>query len=184
MNNLSIALLASALLSSGANMSEFQLADLTGAPVTLTTSNADATAVIFIATKCPISNDYNTRMNAIYREFSTRGVQFVFVNSNATEPAQEVAAHAQQHQFGFQVYKDNGNLLADKLGAQATPEVFVFDRQGGLRYHGYVDDSRNGQNIKTEGLKLALNALLSGKSPDPAQTKAFGCTIKRVKKAS
>jgi len=175
---------ALAALAADVNMKEFQLSDLQGKPVAIDTGGSDVTALLFIATKCPISNDYNERMNAIYKEFAPKGVKFVFVNANSSEPAAEVADHAKQHQFAFAVYKDEGNLLADRLNAQATPEVFVFDRKGDLRYHGYVDDSRNAANIKVQGLRMALTALLAGTQPNPAETKAFGCTIKRARKAS
>jgi hypothetical protein len=82
------------------------------------------------------------------------------------------------------VYKDPGNLLADQLGATVTPEVYVFDNAGVLRYHGQVDDSRNPARVKAHTLRAALDELLAGKSVTRAETKAFGCTIKRVKKVS
>jgi peroxiredoxin len=123
-------------------------------------------------------------MNALYREYSARGVKFIGINSNATEPAQEVASHAAKHGFGFTVYKDINNVVADRFGAQVTPEVFVVDRNGVIAYHGAIDDSQNPANVKTQGLKLALDALLAGRPVEKASTKAFGCTIKRARTAS
>src|SRR3954454_9498640 len=69
--------------------------------VSISPANAKATIVIFISTKCPISNSYNERMNAIYKDYSDRGVQFVFVNANANEPVQEIEDHAKANQFSF-----------------------------------------------------------------------------------
>jgi alkyl hydroperoxide reductase subunit AhpC len=95
-----------------------------------------------------------------------------------------VEQHAAEHKFSFKVYKDENNVVADRFGAQVTPEVFVIDKNGTIHYHGYIDDSRNAANIKTKGLRMALDSVLAGQPVERAETKAFGCTIKRVKKAS
>ncbi|MGB9605483.1 MAG: redoxin domain-containing protein, partial [Bryobacteraceae bacterium] len=142
------------------------------------------TAILFIATRCPISNDYNERMKAIYKDYSARGVKFVFINANSTEPAAEVAEHARKWGFPFKVYKDDNNVVADRFGAQFTPEVYVLDRDGVIRYHGAIDDSRSADRVTKHYLRTALDELLAGKAVSTAETKAFGCTIKRVKKAS
>jgi hypothetical protein len=142
------------------------------------------TVVAFIGTKCPISNDYNERMKELYQNYSARGVKFVFINSNFNEPAAEVREHAQASGFAFAVYKDEDSVVANAFGAQVTPETFVIDKTGALRYHGHIDDSRNPARIQNQGLRLALDAVLAGSPVRTAQTKAFGCTIKRAKKAS
>ena len=140
-----------------------------------------ATVVMFIATRCPISNDYNERMRTIAQEYMAKGVRFVGINSNVIEPTEEVAAHAQQNGFPFPVLKDEGNVIADRFSAQFTPEIFVMDAKGVLRYHGRIDDSQDPANITSHDLRDTLDALLAGKEPPRAETKAFGCTIKRVR---
>ena len=177
-----VAVLGAALAIAGE--SEFNLTDLENRPVHFSTAQSAATAVVFISTKCPVSNAYNDRMNAIHKEFSAKGVQFLFVNANDNEPLAEIREHAKSAQFQFPVYKDANNVLADRLGAQSTPEAFVFDRAGEVKYHGSIDDQKNEARVKVQGLREALNAMLSGGSPNPAETKAFGCTIKRARKTS
>ncbi len=140
-----------------------------------------ATVVMFIATRCPVSNAYNERMRAIAQEYMPKGVRFVGINSNVIEPVEEVAEHARQNGFPFPVLKDGGNKIADHFNAQFTPEIFVLDSKGVLRYHGRIDDSQNPANITSHDLRITLDALLAGKNPPRAETKAFGCTIKRVK---
>jgi protein-disulfide isomerase len=142
------------------------------------------TTVIFISTQCPISNDYNQRMKALYADYSQKGVQFVFVNSNSTEPAEEVLSHARQHGFQFPVYKDPDNKEADRFDAQVTPHVFVFDKTGTLAYRGAIDDQRSEERVTKKPLRAALDALLAGQPVPVAEHKAFGCTIKRVKKST
>src|SRR5690242_9121935 len=127
----------------GSKVSDFEVQDLSGKPATFASLRGPVTVVTFISTKCPISNGYNDRMNAIYKEYSAKGVKFIFVNANRDEPSREVQEHAQSVGFAFPVYKDPRNELADRFGAQVTPENYVIDSAGTIRYHGYVDDSLN-----------------------------------------
>jgi peroxiredoxin len=140
-----------------------------------------AVAVIFVATKCPVSNAYNTRMAALGKEYAAKGISLVGINSNKTEPAAEVKEHAEKHGFTFPVLKDEGNKVADAYGASHTPEVFALDAKGSLIYHGRIDESQDdARNVKSPDLRNALEAVLAGKPVPVAQTKAFGCSIKRV----
>ncbi len=168
----------------GSKVGDFALQDVKGAAVGFQKLQGDVTVIAFIATRCPISNDYNERMKALHGDYAGRGVKFVFINPNNTEPAAEVEDHAGKNGFLFPVYKDDRNLVADRFGAEFTPEVFVLDRGSVIRYHGAIDDSRVAARIKTHHLRKALDAMLAGQSVSPAETRAFGCTIKRVKKAS
>ncbi len=167
----------------GSKVTNFTLQNVQGGTVDFQALKGDVTVVAFISTQCPISNDYNERMIALQKDYGQK-VRFVFVNANSTEPADVVASHAKQVNFNFPVYKDVNNAVADKFGAQVTPETFVMDKAGVIVYHGYIDDARNMARITNPGLRLALDAVLAGKPVPAAETKAFGCTIKRVKKVS
>ena len=136
---------------------------------------------MFVATKCPVSNAYNTRMAALGKEYAAKGIAVVGINSNKTEPAAEVKEHAEKHGFTFPVLKDDGNKVADAYGATKTPEVFVLDPKGNLLYHGRIDENQDDpQGVKSPDLRNALDAVLAGRPVPAAETKAFGCTIKRV----
>jgi len=140
-----------------------------------------AVAVIFVATKCPVSNAYNTRMAALGKEYAAKGILLVGINSNKTEPTAEVKEHAEKHGFAFPVLKDEGNKVADAYGASHTPEVFLLDPKGDLIYHGRIDENQDDpKSVKSPDLRNALDAVLAGKPVPTAQTKAFGCSIKRV----
>ena len=157
--------------------------DLSGSSVTVSTAGK-VTAVLFIATQCPISNDYNQRMEAVYKDYAPRGVQFVFLNANSTEAAAEIDKHARESGFSFKVLKDEGSVMADALGAQFTPETYVVNTKGVIVYHGRIDDARNEARVTAKSLRGALDATLAGKAVEPAEAKAFGCTIKRAKKTT
>jgi len=140
-----------------------------------------AVVVIFIATKCPVSNAYNDRMAALGKEYAAKGVALVGINSNKTEPAAEVAEHAKKHDFTFLVLKDDGNKVADLYGASKTPEVYLINPAGKVVYQGRIDENQDDpKGVKSPDLRNALSDVLAGKPVATAQTKAFGCTIKRV----
>src|SRR5579864_4921002 len=83
----------------GSPVSDFQVLDLQGASHSFASLKGDTTVVVFIATRCPVSNAYNQRMQALYNDYSAKGVKFVFVNANFNEPMREVAEHARQVGF-------------------------------------------------------------------------------------
>lgn len=168
----------------GSPVTDFAVQDLKGAPVQFSALRGPVTVVVFTSTTCPVSNAYNDRMNSVYREYSTKGVKFIFVNANQNESASDVALHAKSVGFVFPVYKDPDNALADRFDAQVTPETYVIDSTGTLVYHGQIDDSRNEKRVQQQGLRMALDAVLAGKPVPVAETKAFGCSIKRVRRAT
>jgi len=187
------AALAAALLSAPARAAELKIGatapDFTlpsasdGKPVALQglLSMNKGVAVLFIATKCPVSNAYNERMAALAKEFAPKGIAFVGINSNKAEPAAETAEHARKNGLVFTVVKDPGNKVADAYGAQKTPEVFLLDAAGKLIYHGRIDENQDdAKAVRSPDFKNALDAFLAGKPIPVAETKAFGCTIKRV----
>jgi peroxiredoxin len=168
----------------GSHVPDFQVRDLDGKAVSLSALKGPITVVTFIATECPVSNSYNQRMSSLYSDYTAKNVKFIFVNANRSEPAGEVRDHAKRVGFPFAVYKDPDNVLADRFDAQVTPESFVIDGSGVIRYHGAIDDNMNESRVRTKTLRAALDAMLAGKPVTSTETKAFGCTIKRVRKAS
>ena len=168
----------------GGKLPAAQLSTVTGESIDLAHyAGKNGLVAIFVSTRCPYSNDYEARMEELSHAAAQRGFGFVGINSNRTEPAEEVIEHSKTDHLTFTILKDPENRLADTLGASFTPETYVFDKGGTLRYHGRIDDSRNAANISTRDLQGALDALAAGKPVPVAETKAFGCTIKRVPRA-
>jgi peroxiredoxin len=165
----------------GSKMPGLTLATLSGEATTLAANTGkNGILVIFISVQCPVSNAYNERMEALAQQWNARGFNVVGVNANRTESPDAITAHAREHGFTFTILKDNDNKLADALGASFTPETYLFDSSGTLRYHGRIDDSKDASAISKRDLTDALSALSSGKAIAVTDTKAFGCTIKRV----
>jgi len=167
----------------GSAAPDFQLTSVDGKAFSLADAakSHKATVVMFIATKCPYSNAYNDRMKKMAEEYAARGVQFVGINSNSTESVEDAVAHAKKHGHTFTIVKDPGNKVADLYDARRTPEVFVVDKDGKLVYHGRIDENyEDATKVTSPDLKNALDALLAGQPVAKAETKAFGCTIKRA----
>ena len=124
-------------------------------------------------------------MAELSKDYSAKGITVLGINSNKSETVADVAAHAKEH-FPFQVVKDEDNKIADSYGAQVTPEAFVIDGKGMIRYHGALGNSKNpttdSSRANSDDIRGALDELISGKKIAKDKTKAFGCSIKRVSK--
>ena len=165
----------------GTMIEDFTLPDADGAAHSLASlKGKNGTVIIFIATKCPVSNAYNDRMEKVFEDYKAKGINVVGINANSTEPAAEVKAHAAEKGLKFTILKDDGNKIADRLGAFATPEAYVLDAKSKLVYHGRIDNSRDPAGIESNDLRAALDEVLAGKPVTKTEAKAFGCTIKRV----
>ncbi|HEY2839689.1 MAG TPA: redoxin domain-containing protein [Pirellulales bacterium] len=171
----------------GQKAPNFSLRDQYGKPHALADYAADKIIVVaFLGNECPLARLYATRLNDLAAEYSPKGVKFLGVNSNRQDALTEIGAFARQLSISFPLLKDAGNVVADALGAERTPQVFVLDAQRVVRYQGRVDDQYGvgfqRPAVTERDLALALDALLSGKPVAKAVTDAPGCLIGRVAK--
>ena len=134
--------------------------------------------VVFLSVQCPVVRGYNDRINKIAAAYQAKGINFIGINSNATESLEAVKKHAVEN-YKFPVLIDKNNVLADQFGATATPEVFYFSGKNVLMYHGAIDNDRSGSSVTDNFLTAAFDSSLSGKVIAKSDTKAFGCSIKR-----
>jgi len=122
-------------------------------------------------------------MVAVQRDYKDRGVGFVAVNPNddrdyPEDSYQNMVKRAREKGFNFPYLRDESQSLAKSLSAVCTPEVFVFDKDRKLVYHGRIDDSRDPAKVKTHDLRNALDAITAGNKPPVAETRPFGCSVK------
>lgn len=165
----------------GATIGNFTLPDASGASHSLDSlKGKNGVVLIFIATNCPVSNAYNERMEKLAQDFKARGINVVGINSNSTESASDVKDHAAKNNLNFVILKDNGNKIADTLGATRTPEAYYLDNSNKLLYHGRIDNSRDVTQVNTSELRDAIEATLAGKPVPKTTANAFGCSIKRA----
>jgi len=151
---------------------------------TLDSFKRDLLVVVVSCNHCPYVIAYEPRIVALATEYGPKNVDFVAVNANdATrypdDGMQPMKARARERGFPFPYLRDDSQSFVRALGARFTPEVFVFDRERKLRYHGRIDDNhRDPSRVTSRDLQSALDALLAGSDPPVAATTAFGCSVK------
>jgi peroxiredoxin len=133
-----------------------------------------ATVVLFLSTICPYSNYYDDLLRDMSTKYGSRGVLFVGVNSSRAESASDIHDHMQRHGHTFPMVRDADQKVAVLFDARRTPEAFLLDREGRLRYRGRI-----ASKISSPDLQNALDSLLEGREVRPSETKAFGCSIER-----
>ena len=165
----------------GSTLENFSLPDTNGKVQTLKDLNGkNGAVVVFLSAQCPVVKGYVERINQLSADYQTKGINFIGINSNATEDLNWVKSNVTEYGYKFPVLIDKGNVYADKLGANVTPEVYYVDAKGSLLYHGAIDNDRSGKNITETYLKTAFDTSLSGKKVEKTSANAFGCTIKRT----
>lgn len=172
------------IISAGTPVSveNFSLNDYNGNKISLADyKDSKAIVLMFISTQCPVSNAYNERMASLYSDYNGKKIAVIGINSNKAETPVDIKEHAQEHKFGFPILKDVNNIIADKLQANHTPEIFVIHPSTlAVLYHGRIDDQQREAKVQSKDLRAALDEILAGKSVSTKETKAFGCSIKRV----
>ena len=163
-------------LAVGVLVPDFGMTTLEGRRFSLAQAEKTHTGVVilFLSTICPYSNYYNDLVRDMAAEFGKRKVLFVGVNSGGLETAEEMRTHAREHGHTFDIIRDPDSRIAELLDARRTPEAFLLDSSGTLRYHGRI-----ASKITSPDLKSAIEAMLDGRPIRPSETKAFGCAIPR-----
>jgi hypothetical protein len=174
--------------SPGQSVADFALKDVrTGQLHRLSDHRGRLLAIIFTGTACPVGELYFPRLNSIAEKYESRGVNFLAINSNASESAEEVAEHARNSAVRIPVLKDSENRVADLLLAERTCEALLIDDRGRLRYRGAIDDqyalgSRR-DAPEQNYLSLAIEAVIKGRPVSPEMTQVVGCPIERTRPA-
>ncbi|MGD0319731.1 MAG: thioredoxin family protein [Nitrososphaerales archaeon] len=172
------------MLALGAKAPDFDLPGADGKTHTLASySDKPVLVVIFSCNHCPYVKDYEDRMVGIQRDYASRGVQLVAINSNDEKSFPEdslaqMVVRAKEKGFNFPYLRDQDQTAVEHYGAVCTPHVFVFDGKRNLKYRGRIDDSRDRLNVKSPDLRNALDDLTAGREVRVPDTKPFGCSIK------
>ncbi|MBX7166882.1 MAG: redoxin domain-containing protein [Pirellulales bacterium] len=173
----------------GTTVADFQLPTSSGETWSLAdASEASLLVIAFMGTECPLAQLYAPRLEALARQYESRGVRLVAVDANAQDSLEEIKAFAEQFNLTFPVLKDEGARVADALGATRTPEVFLLDASRTVRYHGRVDDQGRVGFVRLEvgrnDLAVAMDELLAGKPVSQPELPAIGCLIGRRREST
>lgn len=141
--------------------------------------------VIFSCNHCPYVVAYEDRMVSIQRDYASKGVQLVAINSNDDKSYPEdsfpnMVKRAKDKRFNFVYARDADQSVVDAYGAVCTPHVFAFGPDRKLAYRGRIDDSKEPAKVTTNDLRNAIDDLLSGQKVSVPDTRPFGCSIKLI----
>ena len=182
-----MALTPSNMMPLGTPAPEFCLPDtVSGKEVCLSDARGEiATVVMFICNHCPFVKHIQDELVRLGQEYPARGVSLVAVSSNDAaqypeDSPENMKALAGSLGYTFPYLYDETQQVARLYDAACTPDFYVFDQTLGCVYRGQLDDSRPGNDIPVTGesLRLAVDALLAGRSVDPEQKPSVGCNIK------
>ncbi len=165
----------------GDKVDDFTLKNYDGTAYSLSDmKDSKAVVVMFWSCECPNVQPYNDRIGDFVKEYQQKGITFWAINANSTETVEQVSEHAKKNDYPFPVLKDVNNVVADKLGATRTPEVYVIGPDKTILYHGRISDSKFKEQETSLDLKNALDDIIAGRDVAVKTTKSFGCNIKRA----
>lgn len=170
-------------LSIGDTAPDFTLPDTDGADHSLA-DGAPATVVVFTCNHCPYALAWHDRILHAARDYADRGVRFLAVNPNDAEryPADSYEAMKERVSgdggWPLPYLRDESQEVARAYGAKTTPDVFVIDSGGRLRYRGAPDADYRDPSQNAAWLREALDAVLERRDPSRPETEPVGCSVK------
>lgn len=140
--------------------------------------------VMFICAHCPYVRAIEDRIIQIRKDYETKGVQLLGICSNdptdyPEDRPENLRKHALEKDYGFPYLVDESQEVAKAYSAVCTPDIYVYDQNRKLAYHGRIDDNwKDAFKVTKHEIREAIDALLAGKTPPPAQMPSMGCSIK------
>lgn len=168
----------------GASAPDFSLPAVDGKTYGLASFRDKPVLVVaFWCNHCPYVQAWEDRTVAVQRDYGSKGVQFVAINSNdeASYPEDDfphMVERAEKKGYNLPYLRDETQKVAEAYGAVCTPDFFVFDSSRKLRYRGKLDDSKDPKGVKQTFLRGVLDALLAGREPPVSFVPPMGCSIK------
>lgn len=166
---------------------DLKLKDISGSEITLkSAAKENGLMVMFSCNTCPVVINNQSRTAAACQFAIDNKVGVVLLNSNeanrgGSESLDAMKQYGDGQQYKWYYAEDKNNVLADAFGASRTPEVFLFNKEGKLVYHGAIDDNPNNSDaVKRQHLKEAITEMTSGKEVSVKTSRSVGCGIKRI----
>jgi peroxiredoxin len=146
-------------------------------------SGAAATVVVFTCNHCPYALAWHDRIAQAARDYRDRGVRFLAINANDAERYPRDSYEAMRERVAAEDWPmpylhDATQDVARAYGAKTTPDLFVIDATGKLRYRGAPDGSYDDPSQRAQWLRDALDAVLEGGESSRRETQPVGCSIK------
>lgn len=147
-------------------------------------SAAKVLVVVFMCNHCPYVQAVWDRLVHLQAMFEEKGVKFVGINPNLNpaypeESLEKMKEYSERYKMNFPYLLDETQEVAKSYGAVCTPDIFVYDSEQKLAYHGRIDDNwQHPEEVQDEELKNAIEKILAGQVIEGRQNPAMGCSIK------
>jgi len=182
------------ILQPGSKAPDFSLPGIDGKTHSLADyASSPVLVIVFTCNHCPIAQMYEQRISQLAADYNKRGVAVVAIQPNAPEALrvdeldcsdisdslEEMKIRAEYKHLSYPyLYDGETQQTARAYGPQATPHVFIFDRERRLKYEGRMDDNYRLERVKSQDARAAIEAVLAGRAPAAAHTGVFGCSTK------
>ena len=169
----------------GSSAPDFNLSSTNGQNYSLDSfQDAKALVIIFTCNHCPYAKAAWPLLIKLANEFKDKGIAFVAINPNdeiqyPEDSFEVMKQRIQDWQINFPYLRDETQEVARTYGAVCTPDVFVFNQNRKLYYHGRINDNwQEPEKVTQEELKEALESVLADNHPPAIQYPSIGCSIK------
>jgi peroxiredoxin len=161
-----------------------RLADYAASPILV---------VVFTCNHCPIAQMYEQRIQQLETDYRDRGVAVVAIqpndpralrideldSSDMSDTLDEMKVRVEYKHLHYPyLYDGETQSVARAYGPQATPHVFIFDKDRKLRYEGRMDNSYRTEQVKSQDARNAIESLLANREVSVQKTGVFGCSTK------
>jgi hypothetical protein len=160
---------------------QYTLPDTAGNDVTFPDG---VSVVVFTCNHCPYALAWHDRLLAVASDYADRGVQTVLINPNDAERYPRDSYEAMRDRVEREgpwpapYVHDASQEVARAYDAKTTPDVYVFDADGQLRYRGAPDTDHMDDSLNADWLRAALDAVLDGRDVTEPETTPVGCSVK------
>ena len=160
--------------------------DITGTEVSFKDAQKkNGLLVMFSCNTCPVVKGYQSRTLEVCKYASDNGIGIILLNSNEAtrddgDSYNDMKEYAKNQRYNFNYVVDKNSEMADAFGANRTPEVYLFNKDGKLVYHGAIDDNPNSPDeVTRKHAIIAIDEMITGKDVSMKETRSVGCSIKR-----
>lgn len=165
---------------------DLKMKDISGKEVSFNDAmKKNGLLVMFSCNTCPVVKKYQPRTNEICQFALDNSFGVVLLNPNEAyrtdgDSYEDMKDYGKKQNYKWYYVLDHNSVMADAFGATRTPEVFLFNKEGKLAYHGAIDDNQNNGDEARKHLKIAMEELMGGKDVAVKTSRSVGCTIKRL----
>jgi len=140
--------------------------------------------VVFTCNHCPYALAVWPRLIRLARYARNLKIRTVAINPNINpdypeDSPEKMLEKIEQWSIDFPYLVDETQKVARAFKAQCTPDIYLFDKNHQLVYHGRIDDNwQDERKVTKEELKEAINNLVTGETISSGQKPSMGCSIK------